>query len=110
MKVLLINGSPNRLGCTYTALHEVENTLHGHDIETEILYLGKQPVAGCIACMKCAETGYCFREDQVREVQTRLDEFDAIVIGSPGVLQRGVRAVGVFPEPLVFCFGQPYGR
>ena len=66
MKVLLINGSPNWLGCTYTALHEVENTLHGHDIETEILYLGKQPVAGCIACMKCAETGYCFREDQVR--------------------------------------------
>ena len=23
MKVLLFNGSPNRAGCTYTALHEV---------------------------------------------------------------------------------------
>lgn len=83
MKVLLINGSPNKAGCTYTALHEVETTLHKHGIETELLYLGKQPVAGCIACKKCLETGYCFRDDVVREIQKRLDEFDAIVIGSP---------------------------
>lgn len=27
MKVLLINGSPNKNGCTYTALHEVEKHL-----------------------------------------------------------------------------------
>ena len=51
MKVLLINGSPNKTGCTYTALHEVETTLHKHGIETEMLYLGKHPVAGCIVCM-----------------------------------------------------------
>jgi len=28
MKTLLINGSPNEKGCTYTALHEVEKTLN----------------------------------------------------------------------------------
>ena len=39
MKVLLINGSPNEKGCTYTALSEVAETLHKYDIETEILYL-----------------------------------------------------------------------
>ena len=83
MKVLLINGSPNKTGCTYTALHEVETTLHKHGIETEMLYLGKHPVAECIACMKCFETGYCFREDAVKEIQKRIDEFDAIILGSP---------------------------
>lgn len=41
MKVLLINGSPNEHGSTYTALSEVAETLHKHTIETEILYLGK---------------------------------------------------------------------
>ena len=66
MKVLLVNGSPNPQGCTYTALHEVETTLQRHGIGTELLYLGKQPVAGCIACMKCFETGHCFRDDAVR--------------------------------------------
>ena len=71
MKVLLINGSPNQTGCTYTALHEVETTLQANGIETELLYLG------------CMNTGHCFRDDLVQEIQKRLDEFDAIVIGSP---------------------------
>ena len=83
MKVLLINGSPNQTGCTYTALHEVETTLQANGIETELLYLGKKPIAGCIACGACMNTGHCFRDDLVQEIQKRLDEFDAIVIGSP---------------------------
>lgn len=83
MKVLLINGSPHREGCTFTALSEVAATLQSRGIETELLYLGKQPLAGCIACGKCLETGYCFRDDAVREIQQRLDEFDGLVLGSP---------------------------
>ena len=71
MKVLLINGSPNKKGCTYTALHEVETTLQQNGIETEMLYLGKAPVAGCIACMNCMTTGFCFQKDIVRDIQMR---------------------------------------
>ena len=41
MKVLLINGSPNEKGCTYTALTEVGKTLQKHGIDTEILISGK---------------------------------------------------------------------
>ena len=40
-KVLFINGSPHREGCTYTALAEAEQVLHRHGIETEMLWLGK---------------------------------------------------------------------
>lgn len=83
MKVLLINGSPHQAGCTYTALHEVERTLQANGIATEWLYLGKQPIAGCIACGNCLKTGVCFRNDAVQDIQNRLDEFDGIVIGSP---------------------------
>lgn len=83
MKILLINGSPNKTGCTYTALSEVEKTLNENEIETELLYLGKKPIAGCIACMNCMKTGYCFQKDIVQDVQMRLDEFDGIIIGSP---------------------------
>ena len=83
MKVLLINGSPNKEGCTYTALREVEMTLQTNGIDTELLYLGKKPIAGCIACGNCMKTGHCFREDLVRDIQERLDEFDGIIIGSP---------------------------
>lgn len=40
MKVLLVNGSPHREGCTYTALCKVANTLHREGIETEIFWIG----------------------------------------------------------------------
>lgn len=83
MKVLLINGSPNREGCTYTALSEVAATLQKHGIETEILYLEKKPIAGCIACGTCGRTGECIQNDLVNETVRRLDEFDGIVLGSP---------------------------
>lgn len=83
MKVLLINGSPNKTGCTYTALSEVEKVLNANNIKTELLYLGKKTIAGCIACMNCMETGYCFQKDIVQDIQMRLDEFDGIIIGSP---------------------------
>ena len=53
MHVLLINGSPHEKGCTYTALAEVAASLHACGVETELFWLGTQPVAGCIACRKC---------------------------------------------------------
>ncbi len=83
MKVLLINGSPNEKGCTYTALTEVGKTLQKHGIDTEILYLGKKPIAGCIACGKCHETGKCVFDDAVNEVAAKLAEYDGIIVGSP---------------------------
>ena len=35
MKVLLVNGSPNEEGCTYTALSEVAATLEAEGIGTD---------------------------------------------------------------------------
>lgn len=83
MKVLLVNGSPHEHGCTDTALREVAGKLAEHAVETEFLYLGTQPVAGCIACKVCGETGRCVYDDAVNRLLERLDEFDGIVVGSP---------------------------
>lgn len=83
MKVLLFNGSPNRAGCTYTALREVAQQLHKHGIETEIVQVGAKPVAGCVGCGKCAGGAGCIFDDGVNELAARLDEFDAMVVGSP---------------------------
>ncbi len=84
MKALLINGSPHKEGCTFTALSEIANTLKKNGIESEIFHIGTKPIANCIACGKCRETGKCvFDTDGVNEIGARLDEFDAIVLGSP---------------------------
>ena len=53
MKVALVNGSPHKNGCTYTALTEEAKTLNEEGIDTEIFWIGNKPVGGCIACKSC---------------------------------------------------------
>ncbi len=103
MKVLLINGSPNEKGCTFTALTEVATTLQLNGIETEILYLGKKPIAGCIDCGHCIQTGKCVFDDKVNEVVARLDEYDGIVVGSPVYYAGPSGQVTAFLDRLFFA-------
>ena len=83
MKVLLINGSPNERGCTYTALAEAQKVFEKNGIETEIVYLGKKPIAGCVACGICRKAGYCVYNDTVNEVIDQLEDIDGLIVGSP---------------------------
>lgn len=83
MKVLLVNGSPHKEGCTYTALCEVAETLNEEGIETEIFWIGNKPIGGCIACRKCFETGKCVFDDVVNRFREKANEADGFVFGSP---------------------------
>ena len=70
MKVLLINGSRRKSGCTYTALCEAAGALQKEGIETEILYVGLDAVNGNI-------------DQAVKEAGELVKEADGIVVGSP---------------------------
>lgn len=86
MKVVLLNGSPNAKGCTYTALSEVAGEIEKAGIETEILQLGNKPVRGCIACGGCAKTmprRCVFNDDPANAVIEAINEADGVIIGSP---------------------------
>jgi len=83
MKVLLVNGSPHKEGCTYTALTEVAKTLNEEGIDTEIFWIGIKPLAGCIACKKCAKTGRCAFKDRVNDFLDIAEDADGFIFGSP---------------------------
>ncbi len=83
MKVILVNGSPHKEGCTYTALSEVAKALNSNGIETEIFHLGTEPVAGCIACGACSKTGKCIYNDPVNEFVEKAKDADGFIFGSP---------------------------
>lgn len=83
MKVILVNGSPKEKGCTYTALKEVEESLNKNGIETEIFWLGNNPVSGCIGCKSCLKNGKCFMDDKVNEFLAKVPETDGFVFGTP---------------------------
>ncbi|NLF94765.1 MAG: flavodoxin family protein [Oligosphaeraceae bacterium] len=86
MKVLLINGSPHKDGCTFTSLSEVAGALQDNGIETEIFWIGSQAVQGCTACFRCksARGGGCIFQDRLYlELVKRIQTADGIIIGSP---------------------------
>lgn len=83
MKVLLINGSPHENGCTCTALREVAGALEAEGVETEIFWLGRNPISGCTGCRACAKLGKCVLNDVVNVALEKATAADGLVIGSP---------------------------
>lgn len=106
MRVLLLNGSPNANGCTFTALCEVEKVLRKHGIETELFQVGKKPVAGCIACRKCKDGAPCIFDDGVNELAAKLDEFDGIVVGAPVYYAGPAGQATAFLDRLFYSAGK----
>lgn len=83
MNVLLINGSPHKAGCTYTALTEVAKALQADGIETEIFHIGAAPVGGCVGCGGCAKAGQCVFGGPVADVLPLVQKADGLVFGAP---------------------------
>ncbi len=86
MKVLLVNGSPHREGCVYTSLKEIANQLEKNGVESEIFWIGNQPVRGCIACRQCRKadaSGCAFQDQLYTDFVEKMKSSDGIVIGSP---------------------------
>ena len=84
MKVLLVNGSPHKEGCTYTALTEVEKSLNKEGIETDIFWIGNKPISGCIACKACVKLKKCvFNNDKVNEFIEIAKDYDGFIFGTP---------------------------
>lgn len=86
MKVLLINGSPNEKRCTYTALSEVAGALEAQGIETEIAWIGRNPVRGCLGCGGCSKRGdnrCIFDDDVVNGLIEKTVAADGLVVGTP---------------------------
>lgn len=65
MKVLLLNGSPRKEGCTYTALCEVAAALKANGVDSEIFQAGNPDT------------------ENVKAAAEKMKEADGLVIGSP---------------------------
>lgn len=84
MKVLLLNGSTRKNGCTYLALREVEQVLQAEGIETELVQMGSVPIRDCIGCKHCADKDSCvFTDDMVNELIEKAKKADGFIFGSP---------------------------
>ena len=82
-KVLLVNGSPHKDGCTAYALNEMIKIFESEGVKTKLLNIGSLDIRGCISCGKCNENGKCVFPDIVNEAAAEFKEADGLVVGSP---------------------------
>jgi len=108
-KVLLINGSGNEHGCTFTALSEAARALNEEGVETEIIQLGKDAIRDCIGCGSCGKLGRCvFDDDQVNLVAAKAKEADGFIFGSPVYYAHPSGRVLSFLDRLFYSAGSAF--
>lgn len=103
MKVLMINGSPHREGCTYTALCEVAGALRGEGVDAEIFHIGSRPVSGCIDCGNCRESHRCALDGGVNGALEMMAAADGLVVGTPVYFGSANGALTAFLDRMFFA-------
>ena len=107
MKVLMINGSPNEHGCTFTALTEIAETLTNEGVDSEIVWLGQGAIMSCTACHACHKLGNkCVCDDIVNVVAAKCADVDGFVFGSPVHYAGATGAITSFLGRLFFSNAQ----
>ena len=108
MKVLLLNGSPREKGCTFTALSEVASVLEKNDIQTEIYWIGSDPIDGCQACGFCRKEGKCVIDDSVNVFVEKAEQSDGFVFGSPVHFASASGKIAAFLDRVFYSNGKPF--
>lgn len=86
MKVVAINGSPNKDGNTFAAINAVCEQLKKENIECEIIHIGNKQIRGCISCHQCAikHNEECVLQgDDINIWIQKIKEADGLILGSP---------------------------
>ena len=99
MKILALNGSPNKEGCTAFLLNTVLESAAAAGVEVELVQVQpailecKTPF--CVACsMPCNRS--CFEGTSLEQVFEKMCAADAIVVGSPsyfGTISAQIKAL-----------------
>ena len=86
MKVVALNGSARKDGNTSILINLVFDELKKEGIETELIQLAGNPIAGCLACYKCFKNKNrrcSVNKDMLNDIIEKMLQADGIIIGSP---------------------------
>jgi len=86
MKVVAINGSPNKNGNTHHALNLVGAKLQENGIDFEIIHIGHKAIRGCISCGLCRKNQdekCSIATDMVNDSIQQMKNADGIILGAP---------------------------
>lgn len=109
MKFIAFNGSPRKGWNTEILLkHALEGAI-SQGAETELIHLYSCNYKGCVSCFACKlkngkSYGHCAVKDDLAPILKRVEEADAILIGSPVYFGDVTGEVRSFMERLLFQY------
>jgi multimeric flavodoxin WrbA len=109
MKVIAINGSPRKKWNTATLLEKALEGAASEGAETELINLYDLDFKGCKSCFSCKVKGgksfaKCSIKDGLTPVLERLEDADAVILGSPIYLGNSTGEMRSFMERYIFPY------
>jgi multimeric flavodoxin WrbA len=109
MKVLAINGSPRKQCNTATLINKALEGASSKGAETELINLYDLNFVGCTSCFACKlkdgeSYGHCAFKDEISPVLERVEDVDALILGSPIYLGTSTGVMRSFLERLIFPY------
>lgn len=109
MKVIAVNGSPRKKWNTSTLLEKVLEGAASEGAETEIIHLYDLNFKGCTSCFACKlkdgkSYGKCAMSDELTPVLEKLENADAVILGSPIYLGNSTGEMRSFMERYIFPY------
>lgn len=83
MQVLAINGSFRKAGNTDIIIDKILLGADSKGAVTEKLFVDDLHLNSCQGCLECRQDGVCQQQDGLNEIVRKIEEADAVVIGSP---------------------------
>ncbi|MBF0458341.1 MAG: flavodoxin family protein [Nitrospirae bacterium] len=107
MKVMAINGSPRKTWNTATLLQKALEGAASCGAETELIHLYDMNFKGCVSCFACKTIGgksygKCAVADDLTAVFSKIEQTDAIILGSPIYFGSVSGEMKSFMERLLF--------
>lgn len=109
MKVIAFNGSPRKDWNTAILLNKALEGATAQGAETELIHLYDLNYKGCISCFACKikdgkSYGKCAIKDDLSPVLEKVEEADALILGSPIYLGTPTGEMRSFMERLIFPY------
>eukprot|EP01105_Mastigella_eilhardi_P027482 TRINITY_DN849_c0_g1_i1.p2 TRINITY_DN849_c0_g1~~TRINITY_DN849_c0_g1_i1.p2 ORF type:complete len:273 (-),score=95.17 TRINITY_DN849_c0_g1_i1:961-1680(-) len=106
-KVLAINGSPRRQWNTGKMLMRALEGAASKGAQTEFIHLHPMNIKGCASCFACKQKGgksygRCALKDDLAEVLRKVDEADAVLIGTPIFWSNATSCTRALIERMLF--------
>jgi len=108
MNIIAVNGSARKGWNTHTLLQKTLEGAASKGAHTEMVNLYDLTFRGCLGCLGCklksGEVRHCIVKDDLKPVFDRIDECDALVLGSPIYIGEVTGEMRAFYERLTFQY------